>query len=165
MTAIGINLPNDQRIREAYGSKSVSLANINEAYEKSQLPAYRREFCWSEEEVARAEKWGAVASEVTTAIHEVLGHGSGRVAEHLDGQPQLALKEQYSAIEEARADLVALYFVPEPKIARDRPACRPSTRPRSCSPSTKPTRATRSCSCGACARARRSRKTTCAIAR
>ena len=116
MTAIGINLPNDQRIREEHGSKSVSLANINEAYDKSQLPAYRREFCWSEEEVARAEKWGALASEVTTAIHEVLGHGSGRVAEHLNGQPQLALKEQYSAIEEARADLVALYFVPEPKI-------------------------------------------------
>ena len=112
MTAIGINLPNDQRIRERYGSKSVSLANINEAYEKSQLPAFRREFCWSEEEVARAEQWGAVASEATTAIHEVLGHGSGRVADHLDGQPQLALKEQYSAIEEARADLVALYFVP-----------------------------------------------------
>lgn len=115
-TAIGINLPNDQRIREVHGSKSVSLANINEAYEKSQLPAYRKEFCWSEDEVVRAERWGAVASEATTAIHEVLGHGSGRVADHLDGQPQLALKEQYSAIEEARADLVALYFVPEPKI-------------------------------------------------
>jgi dipeptidyl-peptidase-3 len=116
MTAIGINLPNDQRIREVYGSKSVSLANINEAYDKSQLPAYRREFCWSEDEVERAEKWGAIAGEATTAIHEVLGHGSGRVAEHLKGQPQLALKEQYSAIEEARADLVALYFVPEPRI-------------------------------------------------
>ena len=115
-TAIGINLPNDQRIREVYGSKSVSLANINEAYEKSQLPAYRQEFCWSEEEVARAEKWGAIASEATTAIHEVLGHGSGRVADHLNGQPQLALKEQYSAVEEARADLVALYFLPEPRI-------------------------------------------------
>jgi dipeptidyl-peptidase-3 len=115
-TAIGINLPNDQRIREVYGSKSVSLANINEAYEKSQLPAYRKEFCWSDEEVARAERWGAVASEATTAIHEVLGHGSGRVAEHIGGQPQLALKEQYSAIEEARADLVALYFLPEPRI-------------------------------------------------
>lgn len=115
-TAIGINLPNDQRIREVYGSKSVSLANITEAYEKSQPPAYRQEFCWSEEEVARAEKWGAIASDATTAIHEVLGHGSGRVADHLDGQPQLALKEQYSAIEETRADLVALYFLPEPKI-------------------------------------------------
>lgn len=115
-TAIGINLPNDQSIRERHGSKSVSLANINEAYDKSQLPSYRHEFCWSDDEAERAERWGAVASEVTTAIHEVLGHGSGRVAEHLEGQPQLALKEQYSAIEEARADLVALYFIPEPRI-------------------------------------------------
>ena len=117
VTAIGINLPNDQRIRERYGSKSVTLANINEAYDKSQLPAYRREFSWDEGEVARSEAWGAVASEVTTAIHEVLGHGSGRVADRLNGQPQLALREQYSAIEEARADLVALYWVPDPKIA------------------------------------------------
>ena len=116
-TAIGINLPNDQRIREAYGSKSVSLANIIEAYDKSTPESYRREFCWSEEEMARAETWAALASEVTTGIHEVLGHGSGRVAEHLDGQPQLALKEQYSSIEEARADLVALYFVGEPRVA------------------------------------------------
>ena len=116
-TAIGINLPNDQRVREQYGSKSVSLANINEAYEQSLPSSYRQEFCWTDEEVARAEKWGAVASEVTTAIHEVLGHGSGRVAERLEGQPQLALKETYSSIEEARADLVALYFVPEPRIA------------------------------------------------
>jgi len=117
VTAIGINLPNDQRVRERYGSKSVSLANINEAYEKSQLPAYRQEFCWTPEEVTRAERWGAIAGEATTAIHEVLGHGSGRVAPSLDGQPQLALREQYSALEEARADLVALYWVADPKAA------------------------------------------------
>jgi dipeptidyl-peptidase-3 len=117
VTAIGINLPNDQRIREVRGSKSVSLANINEAYDKSQPPSFRREFSWTEEEVARAEKWGALASEVVTAIHEVLGHGSGKVAPHLDGQPQLALREQYSALEETRADLVALYFIPEAKSA------------------------------------------------
>ena len=117
MTAIGINLPNDQGIRERYGSKSVSLANINEAYEKSQPPSYTREFCWSDDEVERADRWAALAGEVTTGIHEVLGHGSGRVAAHLEGQPQLALKEHYSAIEEARADLVALYFVAEPKVA------------------------------------------------
>lgn len=117
ITAIGINLPNDQFVRERYGSKSVSLANINEAYEKSQPPAYRREFCWSEEEVERSERWGALAGELITAIHEVLGHGSGRVADHLEGQPQLVLKEHYSAIEEARADLVALYFLPDPMIA------------------------------------------------
>lgn len=117
ITAIGINLPNDQRIRERYGSKSVSLANINEAYEKSLLPEYRREFSWDADEVARSEKWGALASEVTTAIHEVLGHGSGRVDDRLTGQPQLALKEQYAAVEEARADLVALYWMPDSKTA------------------------------------------------
>jgi dipeptidyl-peptidase-3 len=117
LTPVGINLPNDQRIRERHGSKSVSIANINEAYDKSQPPAYRREFCWSDEEIARAERWSALASEVVTGIHEVLGHGSGRVAERLEGQPQLALKEHYSALEESRADLVALYFLPEPKIA------------------------------------------------
>lgn len=117
VTPIGINLPNDQNIREVHGSKSVSLANINEAYDKSLPTSYRREFAWSEEEVTRAEKWGALASEVTTAIHEVLGHGSGRVADRLNGQPQLVIKEHYSALEESRADLVALYFVGEPKVA------------------------------------------------
>ena len=117
VTPIGINLPNDQNIREEHGSKSVSLANINEAYDKSLPTSYRREFAWSEDEVARAETWGALAGEVTTAIHEVLGHGSGRVADHLNGQPQLVIKEHYSALEESRADLVALYFVGEPKVA------------------------------------------------
>lgn len=117
VTPIGINLPNDQLIREQHGSKSVSLANVNEAYEKSQPKAYREEFCWSPEEVARAEDWGALASEVTTGIHEVLGHGSGVVEAHLEGRPELALKEQYASLEESRADLVALYFVGEPKIA------------------------------------------------
>ena len=117
VTPIGINLPNDQNIREVHGSKSVSLANINEAYDKSLPTSYRREFAWSEDEVARAEKWGAMAGEVTTAIHEVLGHGSGRVADRLNGQPQLVIKEHYSALEESRADLVALYFVGEPKVA------------------------------------------------
>lgn len=117
VTPIGINLPNDQRIREQYGSKSVTIANVNEAYDKSQPPAFRREFCWSEDEVARAERWGSLAGEVTTAIHEVLGHGSGVVEPHLNGRPEAALKEYYAGLEETRADLVALYFVGEPKIA------------------------------------------------
>jgi dipeptidyl-peptidase-3 len=117
ITPVGINLPNDQAIREQYGSKSVSLANITEAYEKSEKPEFRQEFCWSADEAARAEQWAPAAHFVSTAIHEVLGHGSGRVAEHLAGQPQRVLKEQYSALEESRADLVALYFLPDPKIA------------------------------------------------
>ncbi|MBA2303383.1 MAG: peptidase M49 [Acidobacteria bacterium] len=117
VTPIGINLPNDQVIREAHGSKSVSLSNISEAYDKSTAPEFRREFAWTPEEAARAEKWSAVAGELTTDLHEVIGHGSGKVAERLKGSPQNFLMEQYSALEEARADLVALYFVADPKLA------------------------------------------------
>jgi dipeptidyl-peptidase III len=116
VTPIGINLPNDQTIRERYGSKSVSLSNVNEAYDKSTLPEFRREFAWSEEEAERAEKWSSFSSELTTNMHEVIGHGSGRIREHLNGNPQGALREQYSALEESRADLVALYFLPHPKL-------------------------------------------------
>ena len=113
ITPVGINLPNDQRIRERYGSKSVSLSNVFEAYEKSTLPEFRREFSWSDDEVERAMRWSAFAGELTTNLHEVIGHGSGKVAE---GSPQAALKEQFSAIEESRADLVALYFLPDRKL-------------------------------------------------
>jgi dipeptidyl-peptidase-3 len=114
---IGVNLPNDQRLREQYGSKSVSLSNVIEAYELSTPDAFRHEFCWDAGEVERAKRWGALASELTTEIHEVLGHGSGRMAEGLGGTPQDLLKEQYSALEETRADLVALYFLAEPYLA------------------------------------------------
>jgi len=116
ITPIGINLPNDQQIREHYGSKSVSLSNVNEAYDKSTLPEFRSEFSWTPEETARAEKWNAFASELTTNMHEVIGHASGKVDEKLKGSPQNFLKEQYSALEESRADLVALYFLPDPKL-------------------------------------------------
>jgi len=116
ITPVGINLPNDQAIRERYGSKSVSLSNVIEAYEKSTIPELRSEFSWTDEETARAVKWSAFAGELATNMHEVIGHGSGRVAERLNGNPQAALKEQFSSIEESRADLVALYFVPDPKL-------------------------------------------------
>jgi len=117
ITPVGINLPNDQTIRERYGSKSVSLSNVTEAYDKSTLPSFRREFAWTPEEAARAEKWGSFAGELHTNMHEVIGHASGRVSEALKGSPQARLKEQYSALEEARADLVALYFLPDPHLA------------------------------------------------
>ncbi len=116
ITPIGINLPNDQAVREQHGSKSVSLSNINEAYDKSTLPAFRSEFAWTPEEAERAAMWTALAGELTTNMHEVIGHASGKVAERLNGSPQNLLKEQYSALEEARADLVALYFLPDPKL-------------------------------------------------
>jgi dipeptidyl-peptidase-3 len=117
ITPVGINLPNDQDIREKFGSKSVSLSNVNESYDRSTSEAFRREFAWTAEEAARAEKWSSVASELTTNMHEVIGHASGRISEKLKGSPQSALKEQYSALEESRADLVALYFIPSPRLA------------------------------------------------
>jgi dipeptidyl-peptidase-3 len=117
ITPIGVNLPNDQRIREKYGSKSVSLSNVLDAYERALPESYRQEFAWDDAEVERARKWGAFAGELTTEIHEVLGHGSGRMADHISVTPQDLLKEQYSALEETRADLVALYFVADPYLA------------------------------------------------
>ncbi len=117
MTPIGVNLPNDQEIRETHGSKSVTLSNVTEAYEKSTPRSYRAEFAWSQAEVDRAERWGAFASELTTNLHEIIGHGSGLVSPALNGAPEKALKEHFSAIEEARADLVALYFISDAYLA------------------------------------------------
>jgi dipeptidyl-peptidase-3 len=116
VTAIGINLPNDQNVRERHGSKSVSLANVRDASDRSTLPEFRTEFSWTAEEAERSSRWGALAGELTTNMHEVIGHASGRVEERLKGSPQTVLKEQYSALEEARAELVALYFLPDRKL-------------------------------------------------
>ena len=116
ITPIGVNLPNDQRIRERYGSKSVSLSNAIEAYERSTPASFRQEFAWNDAELDRATRWGAFAGELTTEIHEVLGHGSGRMSGTVSAAPQELLKEQYSALEETRADLVALYFVADPQL-------------------------------------------------
>jgi dipeptidyl-peptidase-3 len=115
VTPIGINLPNDQEIREKYGSKSVALANVNEAYDRSSSGSMRSEFTWTPEETQRAEKFATFAGELTTDMHEVIGHASGRQAEGR-GNPQALLKEAFSALEEGRADLVGLYFIADPKL-------------------------------------------------
>ncbi len=94
LTAVGINLPNDQAIREKYGSKSVSLTNVSDAYERSTPEAMRVEFSWSREEAERAKKWGGFAQELTTAMHEVIGHGSGRMAPGVTEPPHRLLGEQ-----------------------------------------------------------------------
>ncbi|GAC1471972.1 MAG: dihydrofolate reductase [Isosphaeraceae bacterium] len=117
VTPIGINLPNDQQIRETHGSKSVSLSNVLEASEKSTPKSFRTEFTWSPEEAARAETWGTISGELLVNMHEVIGHASGRLSDSLKGKPQDLLKEQYSALEEGRADLVALYYMLDPKLA------------------------------------------------
>jgi dipeptidyl-peptidase III len=117
VTPVGINLPNDQSIREQYGSKSVSLSNVSEAYDKSTPTSMRGEFAWSPEETERSTKFGAIAGELHTDMHEVIGHASGRQADGFTGTPQDAIKEYFSALEEGRADLVALYFLADPKLA------------------------------------------------
>ena len=115
VTPIGINLPNDQAIREKYGSKSVALANVNEGYEKSAPGNMRSEFSWDEAEAARSQKFGTFAGELTTDMHEVIGHASGQQAAG-KANPQALIKEHFSALEEGRADLVGLYFIADPKL-------------------------------------------------
>lgn len=115
VTPIGINLPNDQAIREKYGSKSVALSNVIEAYDQSTPGSMRGEFSWTPEEVERSAKFGAFASALTTDMHEVIGHASGRQAEG-KATPQALIKEHFSALEEGRADLVGLYFIADPKL-------------------------------------------------
>jgi dipeptidyl-peptidase III len=117
VTPVGINLPNDQSIREKYGSKSVSLSNVNESYDKSSPGSMRSEFSWSPEEAARSEKWATMSGELHTDLHEVIGHASGKVSDTLKGTPQQLIKEHFSALEEGRADLIALYFIGDPKLA------------------------------------------------
>ena len=116
VTPVGINLPNDQMIREQHGSKSVSLSNVNEAYDKSTPGTMRGEFGWTPEEAERGTKYGALAGELHTDMHEVIGHASGQQAQGFKGTPQAAIKEHFSALEEGRADLIALYFLADPKL-------------------------------------------------
>jgi dipeptidyl-peptidase-3 len=116
ITPIGINLPNPQDIREEYGSKSVSLGNVVEAYERSTPVAARKEFCWDDAEFERSAKWKPTCDALTTNMHEVIGHASGRMAARLTADPSTYVKEYYSALEEARADLVALCFMGDPKL-------------------------------------------------
>lgn len=114
-TPIGVNLPNNDWIRQAYGSKSVSLGNIIEAYEKAGGPALTKEFAHDQQEIDRAVKYGAIAGKMHTALHEVIGHASGQINPGV-GQTSKTLKNYASTLEEARADLVGLYFILDQKM-------------------------------------------------
>ncbi len=113
--AVGINLPNDNKVREEHGSKSVSLSNIREANDNGSPGTTRGEFSWTPEEVERAVQHGTFAGEMHTNMHEVIGHASGRQSPTFKGTPQEALKEHASALEEARADLVRSVFHGRPE--------------------------------------------------
>jgi dipeptidyl-peptidase-3 len=116
VTPIGINLPNDQAIREKYGSKSIALSNVTEAYEKSAPGSMRDEFSWTPEEASRAARYSEFSGSLSTDMHEVIGHASGRQAEGQKDSPQALIKDHFSALEEGRADLVGLYFLADPKL-------------------------------------------------
>jgi dipeptidyl-peptidase III len=114
-TPIGINLPNSPWIRKEHGSKSVSLGNIKDAYTKGSSGGALEEFAYDEEEIERSKKYSTLAANLHTALHEVIGHASGQLNPGV-GNPSETLKTYASALEEARADLVALYFLMDEKL-------------------------------------------------
>lgn len=113
-TPIGINLPNSNWIRAQHGSKSVSIDNITAAYDAAAAGnGFSEEFMWSNEEIETAKKYSHYVDNVHTDLHECLGHGSGQL---LPGVDPDALKAYGSTLEEARADIFALYYMADPKL-------------------------------------------------
>jgi dipeptidyl-peptidase-3 len=113
-TPIGVNLPNSNWIRHEYGSKSVTIENITEAYDQTSLGnGFAEEFMWSDVERKRAKDFASLTNNLHTDLHECLGHGSGKL---LPGVDPDALKAYGSTVEEARADLLGLYYMGDPKI-------------------------------------------------
>ena len=114
-TPIGVNLPNSNWIRQVHGSKSVSLGNIVNAYDKAAGGGVLAEFTHDELELVRTKAHGELAGKLHTAMHEVIGHASGQLEPGV-GTPKETIAEYSSTLEEGRADLVALYFLLDPKM-------------------------------------------------
>lgn len=113
-TPIGINLPNADWIRKEHGSKSVTIENIMEAYDKAaEHSGFNEEFVWSDAELKSLHEYGFITDVLHTDLHEILGHGSGQL---LPGVSSDAMKEHGSTIEETRADLFGLYYIADPKL-------------------------------------------------
>ncbi|MFA5850377.1 MAG: dihydrofolate reductase [Bacteroidales bacterium] len=116
VSPLGINLPNADWIRKEHGSKSVTVANITEAYAKAAEESPKNmtnEFSWDEAEIALIKDYGTLTGNLHTDLHECLGHGSGQLKE---GVSSNALKDYSSSLEESRADLFALYYLADPKL-------------------------------------------------
>lgn len=114
-TPIGVNLPNSNWIRAKHGSKSVSLGNIVSAYTESGGKGLLNEFAYTEEEIRLNETYGPLAGKLMTSLHEVIGHASGKLNPGV-GTPKETLKNYASTLEEARADLVALFYITDQKL-------------------------------------------------
>jgi len=116
VTTIGDNLPNEDEIREKEGSKSFLFTSSTHALDAAQGDATIEEFGASPVEIAREKKYGTVAQDLLVSLHEVIGHGSGKVNPKLTQSPQAYLKEYFSALEEARADLMAYWNIFDPRL-------------------------------------------------
>jgi dipeptidyl-peptidase-3 len=115
VTPIGINLPNNEWIRETHGSKSVNLGNIVESFEQAAGSSVVDEFYFNKEIADRVKNYAGLADKLHTDMHEVIGHASGQIEKGV-GQPHETLKNYASALEEGRADLVALYYLTDQKL-------------------------------------------------
>lgn len=115
ITPIGVNLPNEADIRRDYGSKSVNLSNVVEAYDKTSGKGSAQEFSFTPDEAARAERHAAAMDDLHTNLHEVVGHASGQVLDSVPNPAQI-LGTYYSTLEEGRADLVGLYWIADAKL-------------------------------------------------
>jgi dipeptidyl-peptidase-3 len=116
VTIVGDNLPNENEIRESVGTKSFLFSGSSRALERARGPRATGEFVFDDAEKAIVEKHAEEASDLMTALHEVIGHGSGKVNPKLTNDPATYLKEYYSTLEEARADLMALWNIWDPKL-------------------------------------------------
>jgi dipeptidyl-peptidase-3 len=116
VTTVGDNLPNENEIHEKYGTKNFFFTGSTRAFSRATGTTALEEFAASPEEIRIVKKYGDEADNLLTALHEVIGHGSGKLNPKLTREPQFYLKEYYSTLEEARADLMALWNVRDPKL-------------------------------------------------
>ena len=116
ITTIGDNLPNENEIHEKYGTKNFFFTGSTRAFSRATGTTALEEFAASPEEIRVVKKYGEEADNLLTALHEVVGHGSGKLNPKLTHEPQFYLKEYFSTLEEARADLMALWNVRDPKL-------------------------------------------------
>jgi dipeptidyl-peptidase-3 len=116
ISTVGVNLPNEREVQEKHGTKSFLITGSSRAFARATGTTALEEFASSPEELRIVRRYGEEAENLMTALHEVIGHGSGKLSPRLTREPAFYLKEYYSTLEEARADLMALWNISDPKL-------------------------------------------------
>jgi dipeptidyl-peptidase-3 len=116
ISTVGVNLPNEREVQEKHGTKSFLITGSSRAFARATGTTALEEFASSPEELRIVRAYGEEAENLMTALHEVIGHGSGKLSPRLTREPAFYLKEYYSTLEEARADLMALWNISDPKL-------------------------------------------------